>query len=363
MELNFLFKDRKAQEQSAELVRNDSCNFQLSRKYQTYYRFLRPILPIVLRQTLQRRRKVDTQDEWFLPTDFMRSMTESLESADLELTTIHPWPSGAEFAFVLTHDVETSVGMRHIARIADFEEGLGLRSSWNLIPYKYKIDMGLVKDLQARGFEIGIHGYNHDGQLYSSRRVFERRSAGINEAIKKYGAVGFRSPMVHRNLDWLQALDIEYDSSCFDIDPFQAAPGGIGSIWPFIAGKFIELPYTLPQDHTLFIGLQERDDRIWKTKLDYIVRHSGMALMLTHPDYLTGHRESDIYFRFLEHVKNLDNFWHATPMDVARWWRDREQIVEGGLSGNYSSSPRPAGDRSMIANLKLNGDGIQFVRN
>ncbi len=103
--------------------------------------------------------------------------------------------------------------------------------------------------------------------------------------------------MVHRNLVWLQALDIEYDSSCFDIDPFQAAPGGVGSIWPFIAGRFVELPYTMPQDHTLFIGLGERDDRIWKDKMDYLVRHQGMALMLTHPDYLTGRRESEIYFR------------------------------------------------------------------
>ncbi len=286
-------------------------------------------------------------------------MSQCLDSDGDELTTIHPWPDGAEFAFVLTHDVETSEGLRHIPRIADFEESLGFRSSWNLVPYKYKIDMGLVKDLQSRGFEIGIHGYNHDGQLFSSRKVFDRRAVGINSAIKKYGAVGFRSPMVHRNLNWLQALEVEYDSSCFDIDPFQAAPGGVGSLWPFIAGRFVELPYTLPQDHTLFVGLGNRDDRIWKNKLDFIIRHQGMALMLTHPDYLTDRRESEIYFQFLEHVKGVGQYWHATPMDVARWWREREHAVELGLAGEPLASSQQ-GNRAQVALLKVKSDGIEF---
>jgi peptidoglycan/xylan/chitin deacetylase (PgdA/CDA1 family) len=339
MQFNFAFNNREAQELAAELVRNDACNFQLSRKYQFYYRFLRPVMPIAIRQMLQRRQTVETEAGWYEPLEFMRSLSECVESAHEVLLMVEPWPSGSEFAFVLTHDVETSEGLQQISRIADFEESLGLRSSWNLVPYKYKIDMGLINDLRSRGFEIGIHGYNHDGRLYSSLREFQRRAIAINEAIKKYAAVGFRSPMAHRNLIWMQQLDIEHDGSCFDIDPYQAAPGGVGSIWPFIAGRFVELPYTLPQDHTLFVGLGEQDDRIWKDKLDYIVGHQGMALMLTHPDYLTQPQESDIYFRFLEHVKTKsDTMWHATPREVARWWRERQQIVESALPSDSSSS-------------------------
>ncbi len=345
MELNFLFQNCEAQATARAWVRNDSCNFRLSRKYRIYYRFLRPFMPIAVRQLLQRKQRVVVNDGWYKPIEFMNSLMECFQSTENELAQIRSWPNGSEFAFVLTHDVETSEGMRHVARIADFEEQLGFRSSWNLVPHKYKIDMGLVKDLQSRGFEIGVHGFNHDGQLYSSRRVFERRAVAINEAIKKYGAVGFRSPMVHRNLNWLQSLEIEHDSSCFDIDPFQAAPGGVGSIWPFIAGRFVELPYTLPQDHTLFVALGERDERIWKDKLDFIIRHHGMAMMLTHPDYLTGPRESEIYVRFLEYVKNLDNFWHATPMDVARWWREREQAGVFALQPSSSAAQEPVGDR------------------
>lgn len=362
LNLQFLFNDEATRKKLVEQVRNDAGSFQLSLKYRAYYRFLRPIMPIAVRQLMQRRRKIETADRWYQPAEFMRSLTDCLEASDQDLNTVHPWPAAAKFAFVLTHDVETAEGMRHIARIADAEERLGFRSSWNLVPYKYPIDMGLVNDLKARGFEIGIHGYNHDGRLFCSPQTFARRGVAINEAIKKYGAVGFRAPMVHRNLNWLQSLDVEYDSSCFDIDPFQAAPGGVGSLWPFIAGRFVELPYTLPQDHTLFVTLGERDDSIWKDKLDYIFRHQGMALMLTHPDYLTGRRESDIYFRFLEHVEDIGDYWHATPMKVARWWREREQTVEFDLPPKNSCSPEhPVNNRYQIAKLVLNGNGFQFV--
>ncbi len=362
IKLQFIFDNREAQEFAARSVRNDACNFRLSRTYQFYYRFLRPFMPIAVRQLLQRNRRVNTSGRWYFPDDFMQSIGVCLNLANQELTTIHPWPHGSDFAFVLTHDVETSKGMKHIGRIADYEESLGLRSSWNLVPYKYKIDMGLVNDLQARGFEIGIHGYNHDGQMYSSKQEFDRRAERINNALAKYSAVGFRSPMVHRNLIWLQSLNIDYDCSCFDIDPFQPAPGGVGSIWPFFAGHFVELPYTLPQDHTLFIGLRERDDLIWRHKLDYLIGQQGMALMLTHPDYLTGRRESEIYFRFLEHVSDIGNYWHATPTEVARWWRERDDGLLSGFDGDCSSSiGARVSNRAVISSLKLSDNGFRFI--
>ena len=361
LNLQFLFNDQAARQKMAEQVNTDAGNFQLSLKYRTYYRFLRPIMPIAVRQILQRNRKVQTADRWYQPNEFMQSLTDCLASNEQDLNTLHPWPAGAKFAFVLTHDVETAEGLRHIPRIAAAEERLGFRSSWNLVPYKYPIDKGLVNDLQERGFEIGIHGFNHDGRLFSSPRTFARRAASINSAMEEYRAVGFRAPMVHRNLNWLQAIKMEYDSSCFDVDPFQAAPGGVGSIWPFSAGRFVELPYTLPQDHTLFVGLGEQTDRIWKDKLDYLIRYHGMALMLTHPDYLTGRKESDIYFDFLRHVKETAEHWHATPREVSRWWRQREQIVEYGLGHAFPEPEHVEKHRFLSADLQLSKDGLQFV--
>ena len=303
----------------ARAFRDDQSAATLSAKFRLYY-LLRPLIPISIRQQLQRSRNAgfDVAPDWFVPPALDGFRNALAGPVDI----VHPWPNAADYAFVLTHDVETADGFARIPHLADLEEEAGFRSSWNLVPHKYPIDRGIVDDLRSRGFEIGIHGYNHDGRLFASRTVFDRRAAAINRALDEYQCVGFRAPMVHRNLEWLQALHVEYDASCFDVDPFQAMPGGTGSWWPFIAGRFVELPYTMPQDHTLFVTLGHDHTRVWEQKLDFIRQSAGMALMLTHPDYL-GPRELDLYANFLTRVGET-NPWHALPRDVASWWRFRE---------------------------------------
>ena len=46
---------------------------------------------------------------------------------------------------------------------------------------------------------------------------------------------------------------------------------------------YIELPYTLPQDFTLFVLLQEKTPKTWMKKLDWIAEKGGMALVNVHP--------------------------------------------------------------------------------
>ena len=70
--------------------------------------------------------------------------------------------------------------------------------------------------------------------LYRFRRVLQQRASIINAYLKEWGAVGFRSPAMHHNLEWLQDLDIEYDASTFDTDPFEPQPDGVGTIFPFL---------------------------------------------------------------------------------------------------------------------------------
>ncbi len=325
MEFSFVIKHPRAEEIAWEHIAADALNQRHSVSLRFYYSFVRPLMPIRVRQMLQRNRKVVVNEKWYEPSTFVNSLAQCFKENGKDLPIVDLWPDGAAFGFVLTHDVETADGLRLVPKIAQMEEDLGFRSSWNIVPYKYQVDMDLIEDLRSRGFEIGIHGFNHDGRLYSSESTFRRRAEGINAALRKYGAVGFRSPMVHRNLQWLQLLVLEYDASCFDIDPYQAMPGGVGSMWPFVAGRFVELPYTLPQDHTLFIALGQQDCRIWHQKLDYIVRHNGMALMLTHPDYLVSRRNLELYRQFLVAVRQRGGYWHALPREVASWWRERER--------------------------------------
>ena len=128
---------------------------------------------------------------------------------------------------------------------------------------------------------------------------------------------------------------MEYDASCFDVDPFQPMPGGAKSIWPFRAGKFIEVPYTLPQDHVLFITLAERSNAIWRKKTEWLIQQRGMACLITHPDYLLDKRLLGYYEDFLRFLRAKTGYWHGTPASLVEWWKARERssiVVEGGLS-------------------------------
>ncbi len=305
------------------LENNNVSSFLLKQKI--YYNIIRPILPIKLRQRLQKEyNSAIILKENFI-FDELVNLVKSQTNFDLLKKNLYPANNTA--AFILTHDVEELTGFKNIPKIIDLEQNLGFKSSWNIVPYKYPLDSGIINTILEAGHEIGIHGYNHDGKLYYSEKIFNERVPLINQAIKKYSAVGFRSPQVHRNLLWLQKLDIKYDASCFDYDPYQPFPGGTGSIWPFTVGKFIELPYTLPQDHTLFYVLQKKDFSIWKSKCEWLIKNNGTVLSLTHPDYLIDEQNFNVYKEFLLYLKSLKNIWHCLPKEMVEWWR-REKTDE-----------------------------------
>jgi peptidoglycan/xylan/chitin deacetylase (PgdA/CDA1 family) len=296
-------------------------NFQsrFTLQQRIYYSIVRPFVPVPLRQWLQRKTRKDIRwKESFIDDEYVNLIRKN---GNNRITLQNLYPQSMQSCTVLTHDVETEGGMRFIPNVIELEKKYGFLSSWNIVPYKYNIEDGIIKLIQDSGGEIGIHGYNHDGKLYYSEKIFTERAEYINEALKKYNAVGFRSPMVHRNLWWLQKLNIEYDSSCFDYDPFQPFPGGTGSIWPYQANKFIELPYTMPQDHVLFYLLQEKSSDVWKKKADWIIQNHGVVLMLTHPDYLSEKNHLKYYEEILQYLSTFKKVWRCLPRELASHFR------------------------------------------
>jgi peptidoglycan/xylan/chitin deacetylase (PgdA/CDA1 family) len=248
------------------------------------------------------------------------------------------WPDGKQFALVLTHDVETLAGQQKCFQLAKLEESLGFRSSFNFVPEEYNVSHTLRNYLTEHGFEVGAHGLYHDGNLFSSKKKFQKQAFEINRYLKEWKSVGFRTPCMYHNLEWISGLNIEYDSSTFDTDPFEPQPDGVGTIFPFWVQNgsknkgFVELPYTLPQDFTLFVLMREKKIDIWKRKLDWIAGKGGMALLNTHPDYMDfggkkpGMEEYPVeyYEEFLQYIKSRygSQIWHALPKDISRFWRD-----------------------------------------
>ena len=297
-----------------------------------FYYLLKPLIPRRLqlffrRQFIIKAKRVQYANTW--PID---------AAAGKPREPFAGWSNGKRFGLVLTHDVDTETGQKKCRDLINVEETIGVRSSFNFVPERYDVDPALRQTLTEKGFEVGVHGLNHDGKLYESRKTFQKRAAKINKYLKEWDAVGFRSPAMHHNLEWLHDLDVEYDASSFDTDPFEPQPDGVGTIFPFwVEGNnnqkgYVELPYTLPQDFTLFVLMKEKNIDIWQRKLDWIAGQGGMALVNTHPDYMKfsqgkmGLEEYPVryYEEFLEYVKGRyeGRYWHVLPKEMAHFWKN-----------------------------------------
>jgi len=213
---------------------------------------------------------------------------------------------------------------------------LGFRSSFNFVPEgAYRTSEHLRAFLREHGFEVAVHDLHHDSKLYRSRETFRNASVKINQHLASWGAVGFRSGFALHNLRWIHDLHILYDSSAFDTDPFEPQPNGTNTIFPFWVPRehgagYVELPYTLAQDSTLFFVLGEKTIDLWKHKLDWIAARGGLALVIVHPDYISfdGRQTSseyavDFYEDFLKYVtaRYRDSCWFALPREVAEFVR------------------------------------------
>lgn len=249
------------------------------------------------------------------------------------------WPGGKQFALILTHDVDTAKGQESCQQLMEMEVQLGVRSSFNFVPERYEVNPEIRMQLEKLGFEVGVHGLNHDGKLFKSKDEFKKRCHKINDYIRKWGAVGFRSPSMHHNLSWIHNLDIEYDASTFDTDPFEPQSDGVSTIFPFNVTnavnncEYVELPYTIPQDFTVFILMKNEGISIWKEKLDWVVSKGGMVLLNSHPDYMCFDNckpaleeyPADYYFDFINYIKKKYSglYWQALPREVARFWKNK----------------------------------------
>jgi hypothetical protein len=319
---------------------------------QLYYR-IKPLVPLSARLAVRRwfalRKREKVRDVWpILPRS---------ESPPEGWTG---WPDGKQFALVLTHDVEGPAGLAKVRKLMALEQKLGFRSAFNFIPEggQYTAPKELRDELAANGFEVGVHDLYHNGKLFLTKREFSRNAVKINRYLKDWGAAGFRSGFMLHNLDWIHDLNVQYDTSTFDTDPFEPQPHGQGTIFPFwvppngeqlsakvtkneepssplcpfvVSPGYVELPYTLPQDSTLFLILGERHPDIWFQKLDWVAKHGGMALVNVHPDYVRfedgpGSPRTypvQLYTRFLEYARQRYGgaFWQPLPRQVAQFVR------------------------------------------
>lgn len=260
------------------------------------------------------------------------------------------WPEGRSWALVLTHDVETNAGYRSLDLLRGPERELGYRSSWNFVPLRYDVAPETVRKLQEEGCEVGVHGLRHDGHDLGSKRLLAKRLPVMREYADRWQAVGFRSPATQRQWEWMPTLGFDYDSSYSDTDPYEPQPGGCCTYLPYFNASMVELPITLPQDHTLFAILRSPDADLWIRKAQFLRERHAMVLALTHPDYATDPRVADGYRSLLASFRGDPTVWHVLPREVAAWWRQRGcSGIHGGAGNWHIEGPAAHSGRILFA--------------
>jgi hypothetical protein len=337
-----------------------------------YYR-LRPMFPVAFRKHLQRLYLQDWDKAPFPAWPVDRSVDLLLERlailamrlAEIDrLPFIWFWPDGYRACAILTHDVETTAGRDFSERLIDIDESFGIKSSFQVVPEKrYTVSADYLAMIRDRGCEVNIHGLDHEGNLFMHRETFLKAAEKINEYAKLFGARGFRSPVLYRNIDWLHELDFSYDMSVPNVARLEAQRGGCCTVMPyFLPGGMLELPLTMAEDYTVFHILKDYSTALWKQQMSLILEGNGLISFIVHPDYVIETRAQDTFKALLEElnrVRSAERVWVPLSGEVDRWWRQRNEM-KLVADGRGWRTEGPGSERARVAYACRENDRLVY---
>jgi hypothetical protein len=336
------------------------------------YYLARPLLGVSVRRHLQRLSLRGWRSIPFPRWPVDRSVEEvheillrlcMLAEGAKEIPFVWFWPEGLSSCIAITHDVETTKGRDFCSALMDLDESFGIRSSFQLIPEdRYSLSMPFLQSITSRGFELNIHDLNHDGRLFSSEATFLERASRINQYARAFGARGFRSAVLYRNLAWYKALEFSYEMSVPNTAHLDPQGGGCCTVMPYFVGDILEIPLTTTQDYSLLHILSDYSINLWKQQLEVVGRSHGIATFNIHPDYVMEPKARSVYVQLLQHLGRLRSegrVWLALPGEVDKWWRNRAQmrIVRQGSDWKIQG---PDSQRAQLAYARMRGHKLEY---
>lgn len=282
-----------------------------------------------------------------------------------EIPFIWFWPEGSPSCTIMTHDVETSIGLDFCPTLMDVDESWGVRSSFQIVPEtRYEVRQTLLDKIRERRFEVNIHDLNHDGRLFWNREEFLDRAKKINRYARQFGACGFRSGAMYRNTDWYEAFEVSYDLSVPNAAHLDPQRGGCCTVMPYFIGKILELPLTTIQDYFLFKFFKDYSTASWQHQIELIQKRHGLISFDVHPDYIIEKRARAAYVELLSLLLQLSakgKTWLACPGEVNKWWRQRDQMELVTVNGRWRVQG-PGSERARVALARLvNGQIVYSV--
>lgn len=337
------------------------------------YYAIRPLLPVKVRRQLQRIAlqdwskitfpawPVDTTVEDFVDWLWIRIFQVT---GAKRIPFIWYWPKSFSSCAIMTHDVETAVGQDFCPTMLKIEQEYEIKSAFELVPeVRYEISQEVMEAIRRAGSEVCVHGLNHDGRLFSSEELFRTRAKAINQYAEKWGARGFRSPVMYRNLSWYDAFHFSYDMSVPNVAHLDPQRGGCCTVFPYFVGDILELPLTTTQDYPLFNIIRSNPMEMWSRQMDSIVAKHGLVSFIIHPDYIVEPEKQVLYRELLQMLKRYGsekNVWLALPGEVDTWWRERAAMQLEYREGSWSVLGKGS-DRASVAYATLENDKVAYL--
>jgi hypothetical protein len=198
----------------------------------------------------------------------------------------------------------------------------------------------------------------------SDRDEFLRRAERINSYGRQFGARGFRSAVMYRNVDWYDALDFSYDMSVPNMAHLDPQQGGCCTIFPYFIGKILELPLTTTQDYSLFHILNDYSINLWKEQIALILEKNGLISFIVHPDYNINQKARNVYsqlLRYISAMRSEGQTWIALPGEIAAWWRLRSEMKLVSVAGAWRIEGQGS-ERARLAYAVLNQGKLSYVK-
>ena len=338
----------------------------------TYYA-MRPLLPTSVRKHLQRMALRGWDQTPFPGWPIDRSVDLLFEEIMKMALRANPgqripfiwfWPEGFSSCAIMTHDVETVAGRDFCTTLMDLDDSFSIKASFQVIPeHRYEVSEGFLRTLRERGFEVNVHDYNHDGDLFSDREQFLQRVARINAYGKKFHSVGYRSAVLYRNINWYDAFDYAYDMSVPNVGHLDPQPGGCCTTKPYFIGKMLEIPVVATQDYTLFNILGQFSTDLWEYQIKTVLEHNDLISFIVHPDYLLDKQARYVYAQLLAllaQLRSQSKLWIPLPRELNAWWRNRNEMRLVMQDGAWRIEG-PAKERARIAYASLEGDRLTYT--
>jgi peptidoglycan-N-acetylglucosamine deacetylase len=304
------------------------------------------IAPLSSQSSAQQTQQSEGPPAWQWSWEKIQSIVGKVR-AGKDLTP-RPWPGNNKVAVALSFDLDNETPSLRDGNLSPGElsqgeygsrVGLGrvlalldkyqIKASFFIPAVVAKLYPNSIKQIVAKGHEVGIHGWIHERNSLlteEQERQLMKQAAATLEEISGTRPTGLRTPSWDyspHTMKLIRELGLLYDSSLMaDERPyevlFEGQPTGV-----------VELPVEWILDDYPYFGMSrfstvrphiapEEVLDIWRKEFDTAYQEGSLFVLTMHP-HITGHRSRIVILeKLIQHMKSKQNVWFARHDEVAK---------------------------------------------